>query len=174
MTIVAHTIRITAIYERNREIMTGLSALLTIQIVITAVACGFYRCKCLCYYQSLYRLSIRTSQLFPWRLAKGALPVRSTTGLGCIGLLQLSSTLFLYVFLPLLDVWNLTSFKFALAVIRSIQSLEVKPMGLWDVTIRDGLHFYCVSVARCNHEISDFILRSFGHSTWRICYSGFS
>jgi len=98
MAIAAHAIRITAIYDRKREIMTGLGALLTIQIAITAVACGFYRCKCRYHYQSLYRILIQTSQLFPWTLAKGALPVQRRAGLGCIGLPQLSSTPSLYVF----------------------------------------------------------------------------
>lgn len=38
-----HVIRIHAIYERNRSVLAGMGALLAIQIVVTAICCGFYR-----------------------------------------------------------------------------------------------------------------------------------
>ncbi|TFK40563.1 hypothetical protein BDQ12DRAFT_679674 [Crucibulum laeve] len=38
-----HVIRIHAIYEKNRSILYVMSALFAIQVVVTAVCCGFYR-----------------------------------------------------------------------------------------------------------------------------------
>nr|GAT60346.1 predicted protein [Mycena chlorophos] len=38
-----HVIRIHAIYDRNRAVLLGMGALYVAQIVVTAVACGFYR-----------------------------------------------------------------------------------------------------------------------------------
>lgn len=38
-----HVIRIHAIYEKNRTVLLGMGALLALQIVTTAIACGFYR-----------------------------------------------------------------------------------------------------------------------------------
>ncbi|KAF8908893.1 hypothetical protein CPB84DRAFT_1766267 [Gymnopilus junonius] len=38
-----HVIRIHAIYEKNRNILAGMCALFGIQVVVTGVACGFYR-----------------------------------------------------------------------------------------------------------------------------------
>jgi hypothetical protein len=41
-----HTIRIHGIYEKNRSVLFGMSGLLALQIVTTAVCCAFYRCEC--------------------------------------------------------------------------------------------------------------------------------
>ncbi|KZT19537.1 hypothetical protein NEOLEDRAFT_1165386 [Neolentinus lepideus HHB14362 ss-1] len=40
---VVHVIRINAIYEKNRNVLVGMGALLAAQIVVTAICCGFYR-----------------------------------------------------------------------------------------------------------------------------------
>jgi len=34
--------------------------------------------------------------------------------------------------------------QFGLALLRSIRSLEVKPLGLWKLMLRDGLNLYGV------------------------------
>jgi len=38
-----HVIRVHAIYGKNRPVLTGMSALYAVQIVVTAICCGFYR-----------------------------------------------------------------------------------------------------------------------------------
>lgn len=38
-----HVIRIHAIYDKNRAVLFGLGALFAIQVVVTGIACGFYR-----------------------------------------------------------------------------------------------------------------------------------
>ncbi|KAF9454715.1 hypothetical protein P691DRAFT_783839 [Macrolepiota fuliginosa MF-IS2] len=38
-----HVIRITAIYDKHRGILSAMGALFGIQVVVTAIACGFYR-----------------------------------------------------------------------------------------------------------------------------------
>lgn len=38
-----HVIRVYAIYDKNRAVLMGLSILYAIQIVVTAICCGFYR-----------------------------------------------------------------------------------------------------------------------------------
>ncbi|CAL1713300.1 unnamed protein product [Somion occarium] len=38
-----HVIRIHAIYDKSRTILVGMGSLLAIQVVVTAVCCGFYR-----------------------------------------------------------------------------------------------------------------------------------
>ena len=39
-----HVIRIHAIYEKSRAVLSGMGGLLAFQIVVTAICCGFYRC----------------------------------------------------------------------------------------------------------------------------------
>lgn len=39
-----HVIRVHAIYEKSRPVLLGLSSLFAVQIVVTAICCGFYRC----------------------------------------------------------------------------------------------------------------------------------
>ena len=52
---IVHVIRIHAIYEKNRNILYGMGGLLALQVVVTAICCGFYRCKypILCWESSL-------------------------------------------------------------------------------------------------------------------------
>ncbi|TCD65097.1 hypothetical protein EIP91_003071 [Steccherinum ochraceum] len=38
-----HVIRIHAIYEKSRAVLTGMGGLLALQIVVTGIACGFFR-----------------------------------------------------------------------------------------------------------------------------------
>ena len=38
-----HVIRIHAIYDKNKKILAGMSSLLAVQIVVTAICCGFFR-----------------------------------------------------------------------------------------------------------------------------------
>jgi len=40
---VTHTIRIHGIYDKNRPVLYGMSSLLALQLVVTAICCGFYR-----------------------------------------------------------------------------------------------------------------------------------
>ncbi|PIL22575.1 hypothetical protein GSI_15264 [Ganoderma sinense ZZ0214-1] len=40
---IIHVIRIHAIYEKNRNVLFGMGALLATQVVVTAICCGFYR-----------------------------------------------------------------------------------------------------------------------------------
>ena len=40
-----HVIRINAIYDDNKAVLGGMSALFAIQVVVTAICCGFYRCR---------------------------------------------------------------------------------------------------------------------------------
>lgn len=41
----AHTIRIYAIWGKNRAVLAVMGALFAVQIVVTAVCCGFFRCE---------------------------------------------------------------------------------------------------------------------------------
>ena len=50
-----HVLRVYAIHDQNRKVLGVMSALLAVQIVVTGICCGFYRCKrlipslpCLC------------------------------------------------------------------------------------------------------------------------------
>ncbi|KAJ7254417.1 hypothetical protein B0H12DRAFT_959034, partial [Mycena haematopus] len=38
-----HVIRIHAIYDRNRAVLVGMGSLFAVQVVVTAICCGFYR-----------------------------------------------------------------------------------------------------------------------------------
>jgi hypothetical protein len=38
-----HVIRIHAIYDKSRNVLTLMSALFAVQIIVTAICCGFYR-----------------------------------------------------------------------------------------------------------------------------------
>ena len=42
---VVHAIRIHGIYDKNRSVLYGMTALLAFQVVVTAICCGFYRCE---------------------------------------------------------------------------------------------------------------------------------
>jgi hypothetical protein len=39
-----HVIRVHAIYEKSRPILFGLGALFALQVAVTAIGSGFYRC----------------------------------------------------------------------------------------------------------------------------------
>ena len=41
--------------------------------------------------------------------------------------------------------WLMTPNQFALAISRSMQSLQVKPLSPWKLMLRDGLNLYAVS-----------------------------
>ena len=40
-----HVIRLHAIYEKNRNVLFGMGGLLALQVVVTAICCGFFRCE---------------------------------------------------------------------------------------------------------------------------------
>lgn len=40
---IVHVIRIHAIYEKKRPILNLMGALLAVQVVVTAICCGFYQ-----------------------------------------------------------------------------------------------------------------------------------
>jgi hypothetical protein len=42
---VVHTVRIHGIYDKKRPVLYGMSTLLALQVVVTAICCGFYRCE---------------------------------------------------------------------------------------------------------------------------------
>jgi len=102
-----HVIRTHAIYDQSRPVLFGMGSLYAIQVVVTAICCGFYR----------------------------SVPLLS--GQGCIagpkhnwvGIYWLAPTL-------------LYTASFALALKRSIVSLQVKPLSPWKLMLRDGLNLY--------------------------------
>jgi hypothetical protein len=102
-----HVIRVHAIYQKNRAVLVGLSSLFAIQVVVTAICCGFYE------------------------------SVPLLEGQGCIagpkhnwvGIYWLSATIFYTA-------------TFALALARSLKSLEIKPLSYWKLMLRDGLNLY--------------------------------
>jgi len=102
-----HVIRIHAIYEKSRPVLFGLGALFAVQIVVTAVACGFYRSV-------------------PLDVGQGCIAGPKHTWVG------------IYWVAPTL----LYTVSLALALLRSIKSLEVKPLSPWKLMLRDGLNLY--------------------------------
>jgi hypothetical protein len=42
---VIHCIRIHAIYDQDRKVLAVMGSLTAVQIVVTAICCGFYRCE---------------------------------------------------------------------------------------------------------------------------------
>ncbi|ETW81758.1 hypothetical protein HETIRDRAFT_440061 [Heterobasidion irregulare TC 32-1] len=102
-----HVIRVHAIHDKSRSVLGVMGALLGVQIVITAISCGFFR----------------------------SVPLED--GQGCIagpkhnwvGIYWVSATL-------------LYTTSFALAISRSMQSLQVKPLSPWKLMLRDGLNLY--------------------------------
>ena len=40
-----HVLRVYAIHDQNRMVLGIMSALLAVQIVVTGICCGFYRCE---------------------------------------------------------------------------------------------------------------------------------
>jgi hypothetical protein len=104
---VVHVIRVSAIYDKNRAVMTVMGFLLAVQVVVTAVSCGFYF----------------------------SVPLKE--GQGCIAGPK-HKWVGIYWVAPTL----LYTVSFALALIRSFQSLAMKPLGLWKLMLRDGLNLY--------------------------------
>jgi hypothetical protein len=103
----AHVIRIYAIYDKSRSILALMGALWAVQVVITAISCGFYR----------------SVPLLP--------------GQGCIAGPK-HKWVGIYWVAPTL----LYSTSLGLAISRSLKSLEVKPLGMWKLMLRDGLNLY--------------------------------
>ncbi|GBE84897.1 hypothetical protein SCP_0700770 [Sparassis crispa] len=102
-----HVIRIHAIYEKNRAVLGGMSTLLLLQVVVTAVCCGFY-------------------QVTPLQVGQGCIAEPKHKW---VGVYWLSATL-------------LYTASFALALNRSFQSLNIKPISYWKLMLRDGLNLY--------------------------------
>ena len=128
-----------------------MSALWAIQFVVTAVCCAFYFCTFNCHIDPA-RVQRR---LTPYLLAVPLKP-----GQGCIagpkhawvGIYWVAPTLLYTVSVRsapfnLLSVPSLTLTchpQFGLALLRSIKSLEVKPLTIWKLMLRDGLNLYGV------------------------------
>jgi hypothetical protein len=102
-----HVIRIHAIYDKNRAVLLTMGSLFAVQIVITAVSCGFFR------------------------------SVPLLEGQGCIAGPK-HNWVGIYWVAPTL----LYTVSFALALIRSINSLQTKPLSPWKLMLRDGLNLY--------------------------------
>ncbi|EAU86009.1 hypothetical protein CC1G_03032 [Coprinopsis cinerea okayama7 len=102
-----HVIRINAIYDKNKGILGVMSLLFAIQVVVTAICCGFYR------------------------------SVPLLEGQGCIAGPK-ANWVGIYWLAPTL----LYTASFALALKRSIDSLQARPLSLWKLMLRDGLNLY--------------------------------
>ena len=55
--VAVHIVRIRAIYDMNRSILLGMSALFAVQVVVTGICCAFYR-GTLRFYCSLLYVSL--------------------------------------------------------------------------------------------------------------------
>ncbi|KAJ7505364.1 hypothetical protein B0H11DRAFT_1978308 [Mycena galericulata] len=102
-----HVIRIHAIYDRNRAVLMGMGSLFALQIVVTAVCCGFYR------------------------------SVPLLEGQGCIAGPR-DNWVGIYWAAPTL----LYTVSAILALMRSVNSLQSKPLSPWKLMLRDGLNLY--------------------------------
>ncbi|KAJ7644093.1 hypothetical protein FB45DRAFT_783874 [Roridomyces roridus] len=102
-----HVVRIHAIYDRNRTVLMGMGSLFAIQVVVTAVCCGFYR------------------------------SVPLLQGQGCIAGPR-HNWVGIYWVAPTL----LYTASAVLALMRSINSLQAKPLSAWKLMLRDGLNLY--------------------------------
>ncbi|KAF5382481.1 hypothetical protein D9615_002992 [Tricholomella constricta] len=106
-TSVIHVIRIHAIYDKNRAILLTMGSLFAVQIVITAISCGFYRSV-------------------PLKVGQGCIAGPKHNWVG------------IYWVAPTL----LYTVSFGLALMRSINSLQAKPLSPWKLMLRDGLNLY--------------------------------
>ncbi|RXW24436.1 hypothetical protein EST38_g1402 [Candolleomyces aberdarensis] len=104
---VVHVIRIKAIYDNNRGILGVMSALFAVQVVVTAICCGFYR-------------------TVPLLEGQGCIAGPKETWVG------------IYWVAPTV----LYTVSFALALMRSIDSLQTRPLSPWKLMLRDGLNLY--------------------------------
>jgi hypothetical protein len=102
-----HVIRIHAIYEKSRPVLALMGGLFALQIVVTAIACGFYR------------------------------SVPLLVGQGCIAGPK-HNWVGIYWVAPTL----LYTVSLGLALLRSIKSLEQRPLSKWKLMLRDGLNLY--------------------------------
>jgi len=112
-----HVTRIGAIYPNNQAIKFGMSGLLVAQVIAMGVLCGFYR---------------------PMPLIFPSAP--SFSGQGCIAgpKFNVREVVGIYWVLPTV----LYTASFALALNRSIQSLNQKHLSPWKLMLRDGLNLY--------------------------------
>jgi hypothetical protein len=44
ISLAVHTIRIHGIYNKDRSVLFGMGGLLALQVTVTAICCGFFRC----------------------------------------------------------------------------------------------------------------------------------
>ncbi|KAI0648005.1 hypothetical protein C8Q79DRAFT_953042 [Trametes meyenii] len=102
-----HVIRIHAIYDKSRNVLFSMGGLLALQVVVTAICCGFFRST-------------------PLKEGQGCIAEPKSNW---VGIYWLSATL------------TFTA-SFALAVRRSLRSLEVKQLSYWKLMLRDGLNLY--------------------------------
>ena len=82
-----HVIRISAIYEKHKGVVSLFVLLLTAQVVVTGVCCAFYFCASLSSFPPLCTDCDRISQLCPLKRVKAVLQDRNTYGSASIGLL---------------------------------------------------------------------------------------
>ncbi|KAJ6508859.1 hypothetical protein C8R45DRAFT_969068 [Mycena sanguinolenta] len=102
-----HVIRIHAIYDRSRAVLMLMGSLFAVQVVVTAVCCGFYR------------------------------SVPLLEGQGCIAGPR-ANWVGVYWVAPTV----LYTTSAVLALMRSINSLQAKPLSPWKLMLRDGLNLY--------------------------------
>jgi hypothetical protein len=102
-----HVVRIHAIYDQKRSVLSIMGALFAAQVVVTAICCGFYR-------------------VTPLLEGQGCIaePKHSWVGIYWISATVVYTT------------------SFALALARSLKSLQVKPISYWKLMLRDGLNLY--------------------------------
>jgi hypothetical protein len=125
-----HVIRIHAIYDKSRAVLMGMGALFGIQIVATAICCGFYRSV-------------------PLDVGQGCIAGPKYTWVG------------LYWAAPTL----LYTVSLALALARSVKSLEIKPLSPWKLMLRDGLNLYAaIWIVNMVNLLFWFIMKADGPS----------
>ncbi|OAX31700.1 hypothetical protein K503DRAFT_852255 [Rhizopogon vinicolor AM-OR11-026] len=104
-----HVIRISAIHDHVQNVRMTMWGLYAVQIIVTAICCGFYR------------------------------SVHLEDGQGCIaGPLNNASWVGIYWLAPTL----LYATSFVFATLRSLKTLEAKPVSYWRLMLRDGLNLY--------------------------------
>ncbi|KAG7443061.1 uncharacterized protein BT62DRAFT_996214 [Guyanagaster necrorhizus] len=125
-----HVLRIQAIYEKSRAVLFGMGALFAMQVIVTAVCCGFYR----------------------------AVPLEP--GQGCIAGIKHNWVGIYWVFPTLLYTVSL-----ALALLRSVKSLQAKPLSPWRLMLRDGLNLYgAIWIVNMTNMLFLFIMKPTGEN----------
>lgn len=84
LSLAVHAIRIHGIYDKNRSVLYGMSALLALQVVVTAISCAFYRCELISSFL-VSVLFLMPRKLFRCWRTRGASLGRSITGSVSIG-----------------------------------------------------------------------------------------